>query len=261
MGWTYPTPSAQTDKMPETPPTRRISFADQVYAQLLRLIQRGEFPVNARLPPEQDLAQRFGVSRPVIRQALRRLADEGIVGTRKGSGTVVRIGQSALTTGFPNLSSVADVNQFYEFRIDLEGRTAALAALRHTADQMREIETALDASREAIEAGNLRVAADLNFSFHRAIAKAAGNSFHQAAVELLPNVIGHVGYEFRIGTSDEEVGRARVILAEHTQIATAISSGNPQLASKLMVEHITSAQKYLYGNLRLTFRTEAEPAA
>jgi GntR family transcriptional repressor for pyruvate dehydrogenase complex len=247
--------------MPETTPTRRISFADQVYTQLLRLIQRGEYPVNARLPPEQDLGQRFGVSRPVIRQALRRLADEGIVGTRKGSGTVVRVGQSALTTGFPSLSSVADVHQFYEFRIDLEGRTAALAALRHTAEQIREIEAAVDASREAIEAGNLRVAADLNFSFHRAIAKAAGNRFHQAAVELLPNAIGHVGYEFRIGTSDEEVDRARVILAEHSDILAAIRARDSERAVALMIEHITSAQRYLYGNLTLAFRSEAGSAA
>jgi GntR family transcriptional repressor for pyruvate dehydrogenase complex len=247
--------------MPQTKPTpHRISFSDQVYAQLHRLIQRGEFPVNARLPPEQDLGQRFGVSRPVIRQALRRLALEGIVETRKGSGTVVRIGQSALHTGFPALSSVADVQQFYEFRIDVESRAAALAAVRHTPEQLREIEEAVRASEEAIEAGNLRVAADLNFSFHRAIAKASGNRFHQTAVELLPNAIGHVGYEFRIGTSDEEQGRSRVILREHIEIMAAIRSRNAERAAALMVEHITSAQSYLYGNLTLSFRPDSEPA-
>jgi DNA-binding FadR family transcriptional regulator len=245
--------------MPEQiSPPRRLSFADQVHAQLMRLIQRGEFPVNVRLPPEQDLAQRFGVSRPVIRQALRRLADEGIVETRKGSGSVVRVGQSALQTGFPILRSVADVEQFYEFRIDVEGRAAALAAIRHSAEQLREIEAAVGASKAAIDAGNLRVAADLNFSFHRAIAAASGNRFHQAAVELLPNAIGHVGYEFRIGTSDEELGRSRVILAEHTNILNAIASRDAALSASLMVEHITSAQVYLYGNLALSFHEKEE---
>jgi GntR family transcriptional repressor for pyruvate dehydrogenase complex len=260
MGGQKP-PESQADRhMPEMSPTRRVSFADQVYKQLSRLIQRGEYPVNARLPPEQDLAQRFGVSRPVIRQALRRLADGGVVEPRKGSGTIVLIGQSALNTGFPALNSVSDVHQFYEFRIDLESHTAARAALRHTAEQVREIEAAVSASREAIEAGNLRVAADLNFSFHRAIAKAAGNRFHQAAIELLPNAIGHVGYEFRIGTSDEEMDRAKVILAEHGEILSAIRARDSQRAVTLMIEHITSAQSYLYGNLALSFRSDAEPA-
>jgi len=206
---------------------RRVAFADHVYAQLQRLIQRGEYPVNSRLPPEQELGQRFGVSRPVIRQALRRLADEGVIETRKGSGTIVRIGQLALQIGFPPLNSVADVQQFYEFRIDVEGRTTVLAAARHTLAQLGEIEAALLRSEQAVDAGNLRLAADLNFSFHRAIAHASGNRFHQAAVEFLPNAIGHVGYEFRIGTSDGEQDRARVILAEHVGICSAIRAAIP----------------------------------
>ncbi len=247
--------------MPQDESTpQRVSFADQVYAQLQRLIQRGEYPTNSRLPPEQELSQRFGVSRPIIRQALRRLSLEGVVESRKGSGTVVRIGQSSLQSGFPSLNSVADVQQFYEFRIDIESRASALASERHTIEQLREIEAAVQASAQAIEAGNLRVAADLNFSFHRAIAKASGNRFHQTAVELLPNAIGHVGYEFRIGTSDEEHGRSRVILAEHIEILDAIRARQAERASALMKEHITSAQSYLYANLRLSFRTEAEPA-
>jgi GntR family transcriptional repressor for pyruvate dehydrogenase complex len=242
------------------PTPQRISFGDQVYGQLQRLIQRGEYPINSRLPSEQELSQRFGVSRPIIRQALRRLSLEGVVESRKGSGTIVRIGQSTLQSGFPSLNSVADVQQFYEFRIDIESRAAALASVRHTIEQLQEIETAVDASGQAIKAGNLRVAADLNFSFHRAIAKASGNRFHQTAVELLPNAIGHVGYEFRIGTSDEEHGRSRVILAEHIEILEAIRARDPDRASALMKEHITSAQSYLYANLKLSFRTEAEPA-
>lgn len=241
--------------MPQTTLTApRTSFADHVYSQLRRLIQRGEFPANARLPPEHELGQRFGVSRPIVRKALRRLADEGIIETRKGSGTIVLVGPAALLTGFPALESVDDVQQFYEFRIDVEGRTAALAALRHNAGQLVEIEEALSSSEQAILGSNLRLAADLNFSFHRAIAKASGNRFHRTAVELLPNVIGHAGYEFRIGTSDEELDRARVILGEHASILSAIRQRDAASARALMVEHIVSAQKYLYANLALSFR-------
>jgi GntR family transcriptional regulator, transcriptional repressor for pyruvate dehydrogenase complex len=234
--------------------TPRSSFADHVYEQLHRLIQRGEFPTNSRLPSEHELGQRFGVSRPIVRKALRRLADQGIIETIKGSGTIVRIGPRSLMAGFPPLENVDDVQQFYEFRIDVEGRTAAMAALRHSRAQIEEIQEALHRSKEAIIAGNLRLAADLNFSFHRAIAKASGNRFHQTAVELMPNAIGHVGYEFRIGTSDEEYERARVILGEHEGILGSIRNRDASLARTLMVDHIVSAQKYLYANLSVSFR-------
>jgi GntR family transcriptional repressor for pyruvate dehydrogenase complex len=237
--------------------SRRAPFAEQVYGQLRRLIERGEFPRNARLPPEEELGKRFGVSRPVIRQALGRLVEEGVVETRKGSGTIVRLGPAALQSRFPVLDSVADVQQFYEFRIDVESRTVAMAALRHSLIQLQEIEEALFGSERAIEAGNLRVAADLNFSFHRAIARASGNRFHETAIELLPNVIGHVSDEFHIGTSDEEVERARVILAEHHGIFEAIRAREPTTASRLMIEHITSAQNYLYANIAVQLRSAA----
>ena len=239
--------------MERTAAPRRPSLADQVYAQLRRLIERGEFPRNARLPSEDELGRRFGVSRPVIRQGLARLAAEGVIETKKGSGTLVRLGPSTLQARFPMLDSVADVQQFYEFRIDVEGRTAALAAIRHTAAQLAEIEEALLRSERAIEAGNLRMAADLNFSFHRAIARASGNRFHETAVELLPNIIGHVSGEFRIGTSDEESERANIILAEHRAILHAIQKGDAEQARHLMVDHITSAQNYLYAGIAVTF--------
>ncbi len=101
------------------------------------------------------------------------------------------------------------------------------------------------------------MAADLNFSFHRAIAKASGNRFHETAIELLPNIIGYVASEFRIGTSDEEFERANVILAEHQTILRAIQKRDAEEARHLMVDHITSAQNYLYASISVKFESSA----
>lgn len=232
-------------------PLRKPSLADQVYAQIRRLIERGDFPPDVRLPTEDELARRFGVSRPVVRDALGRLGREGTVEAKRGSGTIVRRGVTVRAARFPELKSIADVQQFYEFRIDIEARTASLAAQRRTAAHIADIAEALDHSSEAIDAGNLRLAADLNFAFHRAIAKASGNRFHQTAVELLPNVVGDTGFEFRIGTSDEEVDRARIILSEHRGISDAIIEGDTDKARRAMVAHIMSAQRYLYENVTI----------
>ena len=69
--------------------TRRPSLADQVYDQLLAKILEEEYPVHSRLPAEELLAQTFGVSRPIVRAALSRLRDDGIVQSRRGSGSYV----------------------------------------------------------------------------------------------------------------------------------------------------------------------------
>lgn len=244
-------PEKEVDALSDDIPVRKPNLADQVYAQIRRLIERGDFPPDVRLPTEEELARRFGVSRPVVRDALGRLGGEGIVEGKRGSGTIVRRGPTARMPRFPELKNIADVQQFYEFRIDVEARTATLAAQRRTSVHLAEIDEAIQRSGEAIDAGNLRLAADLNFSFHRAIARASGNRFHQTAIELLPNVVGDTGFEFRIGTSDEEIDRARTILSEHQAISDAIVVGDAEQARKVMVAHITSAQRYLYENVTI----------
>src|SRR4051794_30795582 len=96
-------------------PQRRL--ADLVYEQVTRLIARGEFPRGCKLPSEGELGQRFGVSRPVVRDALSRLKAEGVVHAQQGSGTVVIRGAAPMAGSFPPIRTVADLLRSYEFRI------------------------------------------------------------------------------------------------------------------------------------------------
>ena len=64
-------------------------------------------------------------------------------------------------------------------------------------------------------------------------------------------MVGDTGFEFRIGTSDEEIDRARTILSEHQAISDAIVNADAEQARKMMVAHITSAQRYLYENVTI----------
>jgi len=84
-------------------------LADIVHEQLFRLIGRGEFPKGCKLPPEGELATRFGVSRPVIRDALAKLKDAGYVRSQRGSGNVVILGE-APGAAFPPIRTVAEGN-------------------------------------------------------------------------------------------------------------------------------------------------------
>src|SRR3982750_3364634 len=116
--------------------TRRL--ADIVHEQLFRLITRGEFPKGCKLPPEGELAGRFGVSRPVIRDALSRLKDEGYVRSQRGSGNVVVRGEAPGQQAYPPIRTISDLLRSYEFRITVEAATATMAAERRDAADLAD---------------------------------------------------------------------------------------------------------------------------
>jgi GntR family transcriptional regulator, transcriptional repressor for pyruvate dehydrogenase complex len=213
-------------------------LADIVHEQISRLIARGEFPRDLRLPSEEELAGRFGVSRPVIRDALARLRDEGWVRSTKGSGTVVVRGE-APGLRFPPIRTVADLLRSYEFRITVEGATAALAARQRDAAALADIAATLDASREALEAAAYHLLPDLNFAFHRAVARATRNPFFLATLEMIPNMVG------RTVMDRDDAEHWPVVLAEHDAIHAAIRDRDPHRARSEMERHIAAARDTL----------------
>lgn len=224
----------------------RPTLADRVAEQLTRLIERGEFPRNCRLPTEFELCRRFGVSRPVVRAALAMLRAGGHVASLKGSGHVVRTGPEPGAQRFPLIGTVADIEAYFEFRATVEAEAARLAALRHTPPSLAAIETALAEADELAAMGAAELAGDTNFRFHRAIARATGNAFHVATVEQLPNLIGLGPVEVRIGGESDPVQRMRVILDEHRAILAAIARRDADRAAAEMRAHITSARQFVF---------------
>ncbi|MFI4925277.1 MAG: FadR/GntR family transcriptional regulator, partial [Vicinamibacteria bacterium] len=139
--------------------TRRL--ADIVHEQLDRLIARGEFPKGCKLPPEGELATRFGVSRPVIRDALSRLKDAGYVRSQRGSGTIVVRGEAPGKHAYPPIRTVADLLRSYEFRITVETATAAMAAERRAPSDLADLDRTLDRAARARDAPTPPLLADL----------------------------------------------------------------------------------------------------
>ena len=166
-------------------PTARLG--DRLSQHMAALIECGEFGEGDRLPAESDLAIRFGVSRPVIREALSRLRVMGVITSRKGSGSYVqkRAGRPAkleATIGFGPLNSLAQVRKCYEFRVSFEGEAAYHAALNCTADTLLTMRDALRRMETAIgEIGGMN--ADLEF--HLAVARASGNEFFEAVMQSM----------------------------------------------------------------------------
>ncbi|MDS9469781.1 FadR/GntR family transcriptional regulator [Paracoccus sp. MBLB3053] len=223
--------------------TSRKSLADLVFERILRSIKSGAFAPDERLPTEHDLAAEFEVSRPIIREALQRLREQGLIYSRRGAGSFVRSTGLKQPLGFGQLENVADLLNCYEFRITMEPVAAACAAERHEPQSLDRIGAALELMRDATNRQSHREDAD--FQFHLAIAQASENSYFSTAMEALKDHIA-VGMRFHgASVKREATGLARVF-DEHDRIFRAIRGGEAALAQQLMREHLIGSRERLF---------------
>lgn len=222
----------------------RTTLADKVYHLLFTRISNGEYPANQKLPAENALSQEFGVSRPVLRAALDRLRDEGLIYSRQGAGSFVRIPLAA-PVGFARVETLADIQRCYEFRIVVETEAASLAATRKNADALGELERALELMRDAT--GSLQHREDADFAFHFAIAKATNNQYFEATMRALRDHIS-VGMKMHgISLMTDGAQGLQDVLNEHSLIHEAIAERNPERGAEVMRRHLERSRARLFG--------------
>ncbi|MBN8477541.1 MAG: FadR family transcriptional regulator [Burkholderiales bacterium] len=221
-----------------------------MHEQLLRLIVRGEFPKDCKLPPEGALGERFGVSRPVIREALARLKADGYVRSQRGSGNVVVRGERAGRPAFPPIQTVTDLLRSYEYRVNVETATAALAAERRTTAEIDAMRRSLAKAESALDRKTLHLLADLNFEFHRGVARATHNPFYVTTLELIPNFVGAHRLD-RVHSKDEPpLDGYRRVHEEHVAVFDAVVARDPDRARSEMEHHILAARDHVLAHQR-----------
>ncbi|UEM07775.1 FadR family transcriptional regulator (plasmid) [Skermanella rosea] len=223
---------------------RQTKLSDRIYEQVLGLIVNGEFPVDAKLPAEADLSARFACSRPVVREALARLRDDGLIVSRQGAGSFVRRRPDRDVLRIAPVGSIADIQRCFEFRAVIEGEAAAFAAARHDRDTLADIGVALKALDAVIASGSLGVEADLNF--HLAIARAARNHFFEAT---MISILTHVGFAMNLARSlslARPIERLHQVQAEHIAIFEAISARDAEGARHAMRTHVENARQRVF---------------
>ncbi|GGF10387.1 GntR family transcriptional regulator [Aliidongia dinghuensis] len=227
-------------------PRRAPRLADQLYEEILGQIVAGKLPTGARLPSETRLGAIFGVSRPVIREAISRLQADGLVATRHGAGTFVLRRPGPEFLRLAPIGSIADLMRCCEYRIAVEGEAAALAAERRTPEALAEIEAALAALDRVIERGE--VGAEADNRFHVAIAKASQNELFRASLDALSSHIFAgmtVARNLTLGHSRE---RLLLVQDEHRRIVEAIRAGDAEEARRVMRQHIDNARARMLGD-------------
>lgn len=215
--------------------------SDQLYERMTSLIGGGAFAEGSRLPAESELARRFNVSRPMVREVLSRLRENGIIVSRKGAGSFVQglsgdpAERSALC--FAPISSLAQIRQCYDFRMAVEGEAAFWAAQNRSAETLVEMRDALDRLEDAI--ARRVVGMDADRDFHLAVARASANDFFRTAMNALRPSIAFLINLSRSFTLTRPVEHMRVVQAEHIAIFVAIENGDQEGARSTMRKHIS----------------------
>jgi DNA-binding FadR family transcriptional regulator len=223
-------------------PARALS--DTVAQQLQKQIEKGSFAKSGKLPTEAVLAQEFGVSRTVIREAISRLKNEGMVEPRQGSGVFVveRAGIRPLRIDYAQAVEPGSVVQILALRRAIEAEVASEAAMRRTDAHMAAIDAALAKIEAAVADGEDGVAEDV--AFHRAIANATGNPYFLKTLTFLNQYL-EAG---TIVTRKNEALRedfSRQVKEEHAAIAAAIRAGDPMAARNAAQTHLYNAARRL----------------
>ena len=228
---------------PGTDRPRSMLLADIVHDRLRRAILNGEYAAEERLPGEMTLAGQFDVSRPVIRAALKRLRDEGLVTSRQGSGSYVCAPVQPRALSYQPLETIADLQRCYEFRLTIEPEAAALAADRRSDRDLAEMATCLQIMRDATARHAHRE--DVDFSFHLAVTVAANNQYFETSMRALKDHI-FVGMKFH-GLSLQSVrGGLDHVLEEHARIHDAIARRDAGAARAAMRAHVTGSRDRLF---------------
>jgi GntR family transcriptional repressor for pyruvate dehydrogenase complex len=228
---------------------RRTSAPEAIVEHLLGRIRGGEFGPGDWLPSERLLQEQLGVGRLSLREAMARLSALGIIRVDHGKGACIqtRIDKdvliNALIPSFParNPKTLQDL---VEARALIEGELAAKAALHHTDEDIDKLQRILDEPGEAMV--NDRVLAELDYSFHREVARIADNEFLTVMMEALSDHIRTFLLNYVRAYRDPVS-----VIDRHRPLLKAISTGNADLARDCARKHIdvcrSSLDAYIKG--------------
>jgi GntR family transcriptional regulator, transcriptional repressor for pyruvate dehydrogenase complex len=218
-------------------------LADRAYAGIVELINAEDLQIGDRLPSETRLAEMFGISRTIVREALVRLAADGITEARRGAGSFVKRRPSARLGSHMPMQNLAATMGSYEVRFVLEAEAARLAAIRRSSEQMAVIERAMAALTIALRSSGPAHVEDMDL--HRAIFDATANPIFLSSFDHMHDEIDRI---LRAGV---DISRSRppsainAMIEEHEMIVDAIRAQDGDAAALAMRWHLSQGRKRL----------------
>ena len=224
---------------------RAPSLADVLAQRLEQDIAQGHYAPGEKLPSEQQLATTYGVSRPIVREAIGRLKHDGLVTSRQGSGAFVA--ESGVASVFrldvADFKDRHEIESLIELLMAIESSATELAAQRRTEQDLIAIGNQLEAMQSAIERGDSGV--DEDVAFHQAIVEATKNPFFMDLSTFLDRRVRHFIRTARANTAKLQTGHMMAVQDEHRDIFNAIRDKDAQGARQAAENHLKRAAQRL----------------
>lgn len=226
----------------------RETLADQAARNLMAFIQAQALKPGSFLPPETQLAADLGVSRPIIREALKSLEGKGIIEVMSGKGAVIRpLDGQQLELYFQRAIQIENeaIIDLLELRKGIEVQSAVLAAQRGTADELASLRQIVAEMRRNLHDPEAYVALDM--AFHNQIAAMTRNTMIRTLVAALRVAINSTLNESMIRShTDETLERVQV---GHEDILDGLEGGDAERSGRAMTAHFADAVMSLVSSL------------
>jgi DNA-binding FadR family transcriptional regulator len=242
--------------MVKAPTIPRTPHLVSTVAARLREDIRARHQVGDKLPTEAALAEHYGVSRTVIREAVATLRTEGLLETRQGSGIFVARTREDLVFRLPRSAAREQhLRSIYELRFGLEVSAAGLAAVYRTEQDLLALGDALN----EMALPESRRPADIRF--HTALATASQNEHYGRLLPLLAQELSVLIREAHHDASEYQVPPSEVLVAEHRAILDAIQRRDPDAARGAMETHLHNSARRFEIEIRGLGHPEARGAS
>jgi GntR family transcriptional repressor for pyruvate dehydrogenase complex len=224
---------------------RRQTPSEEVTQQLLGYLLSGRMPPGTRLPSERQLAERLGVGRSAVREAIKSLSLLGLLEVRQGSGAYLsghtsdllpRVLEWGLLLGEPSMRDII------ELREHLEVTATGLAAQRASAEDIQQLRDLV--ARMGDAGTDVPAYVDADIAFHLRLAQAGGNA-------VLASLISNIQSLTRVWATRvlEHAGETASSLAMHEPIVDAVATGDVAAARRAMEAHMERATRRLHAAL------------
>jgi GntR family transcriptional repressor for pyruvate dehydrogenase complex len=217
---------------------KRKALVDHVVAEVRQAILRGDYPVGGELPAAEKLADAFGVSMTVIREAMRGLRSQGLIEVWQGRKPQVAAVDSmaAISILESTLGRAGSMEDLMQVRWVLEVEIAALAATHATEPQIAKLSQCVEEMRDGT---TLERQIEADVQFHRVLAEATGNRLFPLLTRSLEEMMRELRRRTILASG------VRSGLKEHSAVLKAIKSRDHQAAREAMVLHMQLADKSL----------------
>ncbi len=220
-------------------PIDRSGITELVVQRIKELLQQGELKAGSRLPPERELADMLGISRPSLRTALKALSVMGIIRAKPGAGTFIAESLPEIFAEpmeFMTLINNTKMGELFEARRIIETGLVELAAERATSEHLKALAGEIEGMKKTLHDPEKFLQYDIGF--HQALAAASGNRLLTGMMDTVAALLIQTRRESIARASDKDDA-----IEWHERIYEAVRQGEVRRAKELLTAHLVSAEK------------------